>query len=151
MDKYEGAIKIMTERFSQDSLIAVATVADGQPFVRTVDGYYEDGAFYVVTYTLSNKMKQIAANSDVAVCGQWFTGHGIGTNLGHVLDESNAVMMTKLRQVFAGWYTAGHVDESDPNTCLLRISLTSGVITDNEKKYGQWQYVVNFANKSVKN
>jgi len=43
MNKHENAIKIMTKRFAKDSLIAVATVADGRPFVRTVDGYYEDG------------------------------------------------------------------------------------------------------------
>ena len=32
-------------------------------------------------------------------------------------------MMEKLRKVFAGWYTNGDVNESDPNTCLLRIRL----------------------------
>ena len=32
---------------------------NGMPCVRNVDAYYEDGAFYVITYALSNKMKQI--------------------------------------------------------------------------------------------
>jgi len=149
MSKYDKAIKIMTERFGQDRLISVATVAEGRPYVRTVDGFYENGAFYVVTYTLSNKMKQIAANPEVAVCGEWFTGHGVGENLGHVLEESNADMMKKLREVFAAWYTAGHVDESDANTCLLRIDLTSGVITDHETKYDERYYQVDFVGKTA--
>jgi len=149
MNIYENADKIMCERFAQDRLISVATVENGRPFVRTVDGFYEDGAFYVVTYTLSRKMKQIAANSEVAVCGEWFTGHGIGENLGHVLTKDNEAMMEKLRKVFAAWYTGGHVDESDENTCLLCIRLTKGIITDHDMKYGERYYDVDFANKSA--
>jgi len=59
MSKYENAVKLMIERFSKDNPIAIATMDGKRPAVRTVDGYYEDGAFYAVTYTLSDKMKQI--------------------------------------------------------------------------------------------
>ena len=150
MSKYDDAIKLMTERFSKDSLITVATMSGNRPFARMVDGYYEDGAFYVVTYALSNKMKQIEANSDVAVCGiDWFSGHGTGENLGWVRDEKNAAIMAKLRVAFAAWYTGGHVNEEDKNTCLLRIRLTEGIVIDNEKKYGEWQYKVDFSNKTA--
>ena len=149
MNKYENTNKIMTERFGHDCLIAVATVEGSRPHVRTVDGYYEDGAFYVVTYVLSNKMRQIAAHPEVAICGEWFTAHGVGENLGHVRAEANASMMTKLREAFAAWYSNGHVNEADPHTCLLRIRLTDGVLTDHEKKYGEWQYKVDFANRTA--
>ena len=44
---------ILTDRFGKDSLIALATVEDGIPHVRTVDAVYTDDAFYVVTYALS--------------------------------------------------------------------------------------------------
>ena len=76
---------ILTDRFGKDSLIALATVEDGIPHVRTVDAVYIDGAFYVVTCSLSGKMQQIAMNPTVAISGDWFTAHGIGENLGHVL------------------------------------------------------------------
>ena len=149
MSKYESAMKIMGERFGHDSFISVATVDGGRPYVRTVDGYFMDGAIYVVTYALSNKMKQIAVNNDVAVCGDWFTAHGIGENLGYVMDEKNAETMAILREAFSAWYTGGHVDESDVNTCLLRIKLTTGVLIDNDVKYGDWRYEVDFANKTA--
>ena len=58
--------KIMDERFGHDNLIALGTVFEGVPYVRAVNAYYEDGAFYVVTYALSNKMKHIAVNPVVA-------------------------------------------------------------------------------------
>lgn len=51
------AQKIMNERFGRDTLIALATADDTVPSVRTVNRYYEDGAFYVITYALSSKMK----------------------------------------------------------------------------------------------
>ena len=88
---------IIQERFGKDSLIALATVDEDIPAVRTVNTVYIDGAFYVVTYALSGKMKQIAKNPTVAICGDWFTAHGVGENLGHVLLEENQNIMEKLR------------------------------------------------------
>ena len=128
-------IQIMDERFGCDTLLSVATVEEGKPSVRIVDAYYEKGAFYVVTHALSNKMRQIAENPDVAVCGEWFTAHGIGENLGHVKDERNAEIMSRVRAVFAEWYDNGHTDEDDPNTCLLRIRLTDGVLFHHGTRY----------------
>jgi general stress protein 26 len=118
----------MTERFGHDTLLSVATLDGDRPSVRIVNAYYEDGAFYVVTYALSGKIKQMKKNSVVGVCGEWFTAHGIGENLGHVLAPQNAEMMAKLRAAFAEWYDNGHTNESDPNTVLLRIRLTDGVL-----------------------
>ena len=119
---------ILTERFGKDSLIAVATIEGNTPHVRAVDAYYLDGAFYCVTYALSNKMRQIEKNPTVGLCGEWFTGHGMAENLGHVLLEENRAMMDILRPAFASWYSLGHVNEDDPNTILLKITLTDGVI-----------------------
>lgn len=119
---------IIQERFGKDSLIALATVDGDIPAVRTVNTVYIDGAFYVVTYALSGKMKQIAKNPTVAICGDWFTAHGVGENLGHVLLEENQNIMEKLRTAFSAWYNNGHTNEADPNTCLLKIRLTDGVL-----------------------
>ena len=119
---------IMTDRFGKDSLIALATVENGIPHVRTVDAVYIGGAFYVVTYSLSGKCKQIAKNPTVAISGEWFTAHGIGENLGHVLLPENKAVMDILRKAFAAWYSNGHTNEEDTNTCLLKIALTDGVL-----------------------
>ena len=121
------AQEIMDARFSCDALIALATTGDNTPYVRTVNSYYEDGAFYVITYALSNKMKQIEKNPVVAICGEWFTAHGVGENLGYIRD--------KLRAGSAEWYDNGHVNEEDPNTCILCIRLTDGVLFSNGTRY----------------
>lgn len=127
--------EIMDERFGCDTLLSLATVEDGIPSVRTVNSYYEEGAFYVITYALSNKMRQIGKEPTVAVCGEWFTAHGIGENMGHVNAEGNEEIMSKLRAVFAEWYDNCHTNEDDPNTCLLRIRLTDGVLFHHGTRY----------------
>lgn len=127
--------QIMEERFGCDNLLALATVEEGKPCVRTVNGYYEDGAFYIVTYALSNKIRQIEKEPAVALCGDWFTAHGIGENLGHVKAECNEEIMSRVRAVFAEWYDNGHTNEDDPNTCLLRIRLTEGVLFHHGTRY----------------
>ena len=52
--------KIMNERFGKDNVISLATAENNIPCVRSVNAYYENGAFYVITYALSEKMKQLA-------------------------------------------------------------------------------------------
>lgn len=118
----------MDERFGHDNLIALATVDGDSPAVRTVNAYYEDGCFYTITHALSGKMQQIGINPKVAICGDWFTAHGIGESMGHILLEANADLAGKLRTVFAEWYDNGHTNEADPNTIILRIRLTDGVL-----------------------
>ena len=125
-------------------MISVATINGDELSVRIVNGYYEYGAFYTVTWVRSNKMKQITINSKVAMCAEWFTAHGIGEHFGHPHDEKNVELMAKLRKAFAEWYDNGHTDESNPNTCILRVSLTDGVLHNQGTKY-----IIDFENKTA--
>lgn len=126
---------ILTGRFGHDSLIALATVNGSSPVVRTVNALYLDGCFYTVTYALSGKMQHIAANPAVAICGEWFTARGTAENLGHILLPQNAILAERLRTAFAAWYGNGHVNEADPNTIILQIHLTDGVLFDSGNRF----------------
>ena len=127
--------KILKERFDKDSILALATVSENMPHVRNVDAFYEAGAFYVLTYGLSGKMKQIEENPVVGLAGEWFTGHGKAVNLGYFGKEENAQIAKRMREVFAAWIDNGHNDFSDVNTCILRIELTDGVLFADGKRY----------------
>ena len=124
----EKTRQIMNERFGKDSIIALATVENGVPYVRNVNAYYENNAFYVITYEISAKMKQIEKNPVVAIAGEWFTAHGEGVNMGYFGKAENSEIAEKLKRVFAEWIDNGHNDFSDVNTCILQIRLTDGVI-----------------------
>ena len=158
MSKYENAMKLMEERCGngKEEVIALATIsifpnADGnpRPAVRMVCAYYEDGVFYVSTDATKNKMLQIEKNNEVSVGGLgWYAFQGTAKNLGWVKDEKNAEIRAKFKKVFNWFDEVG--DEDNPNSIVLRITLTEGTITDNEKKYGEHLYEIDFINKTAK-
>ena len=135
MSNFETTLAIMDQRFGRDRMISLATSVENLPSVRDVNGYYRDGSFYIITHALSGKMQQIALNPRVALSGEWFSGHGLAENLGHVLKEENRALISTLRQVFSSWYHNGHVDETDHNTCILRVRLTDGVLWKDGVRY----------------
>ena len=157
MSKYENAMKLMEELCGNDKeeVIALATISSPsvagspRPAVRMVCAYYENGAFYVSTDARKNKMLQIEKNNEVSVAGLgWYTFQGRAENLGWVKDEKNAEIRAKFKKVFNWFDEVG--DEENPNSIVLRITLTEGIIIDNAEKYGEEKYEIDFINKIVK-
>lgn len=158
MSKFENAMKLLEERCGNDKevVIALATISltsnaagNPRPAVRMVCAYYEDGVFYVSTDAKKNKMLQIEKNNEVAVAGlDWFAFHGKAENLGWVKDEKNAEIRAKFKKIFDWFDEVG--DEDNPDSIVLRITLTEGTIIDNERKFGEQMYEVDFINKTAK-
>jgi len=158
MSKYENAIKIMEERCGNDKevVIALATISlspnaagNPRPAVRMVCAYYEDGVFYVSTSAKKNKTLQIEKNNEVAVCGfEWFSFNGTAENLGWVKDEKNAEIRANFKKVFNWFDEVG--GEDDPNSIVLRITLTEGTLIDNAESHGEQKYEIDFVNKTAK-
>lgn len=158
MSKYENAIKLMEERCGngKEEVIALATISlspnaagNPRPAVRMVCAYYEDGMFYVSTDAKKNKMLQIEKNNEVSVGGLgWYTFQGTAENLGWVKDKKNSEIRAKFKKIFDWFEEVG--DEDNPNSIVLRITLTEGTIIDHEKKYGELQYEIDFINKRAK-
>ena len=129
------AEKIMIDRFGKDTVIALATVEHEVPYVRNVNAYYEDGSFYIITYALTNKIKQIEKNPNVAIAGEWFTAHGRGKNLGYFGKEENRIIAEKLKTVFAEWIDNEHNNFDDENTIILCVELTDGLLLSHGTRY----------------
>ena len=146
MQNYENAMSIMDERFKgKDSLIAVATKDGERMHNRIVDACYLDGAFYVSTYALSNKVQQATAHPEVAVCAiDWFSGHATGKNLGWVMEPQNAELRAMLRKAFE-WYEHAN-NEEDKNCCIFEIRLTDGLLI---KDHNVIRYQIDFTNKKA--
>ena len=126
---------ILLERFGKDSIIALATAVDNIPYVRSVDAFYENGVFSVLTHGLSSKMQQIEQNPAVALSGEWFTAQGKGLNLGYFGKADNLHIANKMKQVFSAWIDNGHNNFDDTNTCILCIKLTNGILFSNGTRY----------------
>ena len=153
MTRYEEGLKLIEERCGngKDNLLALATIAIEQnnegkptPHVRDVDAYYEDGVFYISTHAKSTKMREIAQNKEVAfsVCGQWFSGKGIGENIGWVKDEKNAEIRAKMKKYFQWFDEVG--GEDSPDSIVLRVTISQATVI---KDHGAMIYVMDFVDK----
>ncbi|PSU34583.1 pyridoxamine 5'-phosphate oxidase family protein [Photobacterium lutimaris] len=155
MSKYDDAINLMEERCGKDKeiVLALATIshtghASGSPVpaVRMVCAYYDKGAFYVSTDATTNKVTQIEKNNEVSVGSlDWYSLQGYAENLGWVKDENNSQIRSKFSKVFDWFAEVG--DENNRNSIVLRITPTKGTIIDNDRKYGESKYEVDFINR----
>ena len=131
----QEAERIMQERFGGDAVLALSTLEGTTPYVRFVNVHYENGAFYVITHALSNKLRQIRRNPVVAIAGEWFTAHGHAESLGWFGKNENRAIAEKLKAAFSAWIDNGHSDFADPDTIILRIALTNGVLLSHGVRY----------------
>jgi general stress protein 26 len=141
MNYFEESLHIMKELYDHDVVMPLATTNDGKANLRVVNSYYKDKAFYITTYALSNKMKEIAINPYVAINHNLFIAHGVGKNIGNPLEENNKELREELRKVFCAFYD-NHVNEKDPNTCILKITLNDAIVFAHDYKY-----VIDFKNQ----
>lgn len=125
---------LLNDRFGKDSIIALATTENNIPHVRNVNSFYCEGCFYVLTYALSNKMRQINKNDIVAISGEWFTAHGRALNKGYFGLPDNKNIADKMREVFSAWIDNGHYNFDDENTVILAIELIDGVLFSDGKR-----------------
>lgn len=131
----QEGLKVVQERFGKDNEIVLGTTNGDYPAIRYVNGYYEEGAFYIITYALSNKMQQIGKNANVSICAEWFTAQGKAENLGYFGKEENKEMAAKLRKVFASWIDNGHNNFQDENTIILKVQLENAVLFSHGTRY----------------
>ena len=139
---FNEAIEVMKELYGKDVAMSLATVNGDKPDMRVVNAYYKENAFYITTYALTNKMRQILNNQNVALNHNLFVAHGTGENIGSPLDESNRELREELKRVFVAFYDR-HVDEQDKNTCILKVSLTDALVFAHDFKY-----IIDFKNQT---
>lgn len=125
MTSFEKGLSVLESLFAKDYQFALATSSDNNPSVRFIDTFYDDGAFYIVSYAKSQKVKEIEKNPNVAMCNKLYRFSGRAFNIGHPLLEQNLAIREKLIKVFESWYFL-HNNEADPNMCYLKVELKQG-------------------------
>ncbi len=143
MNAFQLATELMKEQLGFDVVIALATCAENGVNVRNVDGYYKDGAVYVITHMASQKMKDIEQKPNVSICKDLMCAQGLGENLGNPKAENNKSLREELKKVFVAFYDR-HVNENDPCTCILKITLSSAIAFSKDTKY-----VIDYTNETA--
>ncbi len=137
------AVKAMETLYGQDVPMSLATAEGEKPNIRVVDVYFENGAFYTVTHKKSNKMLEIARNPNVALNHLLFVARGTAEDKGHPLAKGNEALRETLMRVFEKFYSR-HVDEHDPDTCILKITPAWALVFTDDHKY-----IADFASKTA--
>ena len=143
MTDFDTALQVMDDLFSKDTIFALATAVDNKPSVRMLDVFYDNMAFYIVTYTISGKVQAIETNAHVSLCRQAYRFEGCARNIGHPLATENAAIRTKLIEVFEPWYFQ-HNNENDAEMCYIKVDLHSGFFHKDGTGYN-----VDFENRTV--
>lgn len=130
MKTYEKANQVMVDLFQKDYQFALATVKDNVPSVRYIDTYYDNEAFYVVTYLKSQKAQEILKNQHVALCHNLYRFNGKAYYIGHPKKDENQEIREKLIKAFEPWYFA-HNNEEDENMAYVKIELEDGFVYNN--------------------
>lgn len=136
--------RLMKQLFSRDYQFALATSNHNEVHNRFVDTYYENNAFYIVTYGTSKKVQDILVNDQVALtCRKLYSFQGKAVHLGHPLKEDNELIRNQLIHVFKDWYFQ-HNNELDPLMCYIKIDITKAFF-----HLDGIGYSVDFINRSV--
>ncbi|WP_238859477.1 pyridoxamine 5'-phosphate oxidase family protein [Clostridium sp. YIM B02569] len=122
---YENSLNILEVLFAKDYQFALATSNDNISSVRFVDTFYDNGAFYIVSYAKSQKVQEIEKNNKISMCNKLYRFTGIAHNIGHPLLEKNYGIRAKLIKAFEPWYFK-HNNENDENMCYVKIELKQG-------------------------
>lgn len=142
MSEFETAIELMKTQLGHNVEIPLATCFNGKTSVRIVNGYYKDGAIYVMTHTSTHKMQEISINPNVSICKNLLQAWGISENIGNPKEEKNKVLAKELKEVFIAFYES-HVNEDDSGCCILKINLNKAIVFDEEAKY-----VIDYKNRT---
>jgi hypothetical protein len=97
MNYFDEAVTVMKELYGHDVAMPLATLNGNKANIRVVNAYYKENAFYITTYGLSNKMKEIDKNPNVALNHNLFVAHGIGKSIGNPLEERNRDLREELK------------------------------------------------------
>lgn len=133
--KNSGIHDILEERYSQDTILLIATAKDHVPSVRSVDSFYYDGSFWIVTDTGCNYVKEIQSNENVMISDG---GHNRfwcrASVMGHPLEEKNKTIREVYLKVFKHWYKEVNNEEL-PSVCYIKVTPYRGYIHKNKIGY----------------
>ena len=143
MNAYEEGLGVLDTLFARDYQFALATSNNNIPAVRFIDTFYNNKAFYIVTYGKSDKVKEIEQNPIVSLSKDLYRFTGVARNIGHPLLRENLKIREKLIKVFEPWYFA-HNNENDENMCYIKVDLSQGLFYKDGTGYK-----INFENKTA--
>ncbi len=137
MSNYEnsGVTEILKERYSNDTILLIATAKDNVPSVRCVDSFYHEGSFWIVTDLRCNYVKEIQGNKHAMISDAGHNRFWCNTEVtGHPLDAANKDIREVFMKVFHHWYKEVNNEELE-SVCYIKATPYKGYIHKDKKGY----------------
>ena len=130
-----SVINMIKDKYQQDTILLVATSNNNVPTVRSVDSFFYDNSFWIVTNLVCNYVKEIQSNPYVMVSDG---GHNRfwckAVVTGHPLDEANKSIREVFLQVFHHWYKEVNNEALD-SVCYVKATPYKGYIHKDKLGY----------------
>ena len=130
-----GVREIIEDKYRDDSILLIATAKENVPSVRSVDSFYHDGSFWIVTDIRANYVKEIQSNNKVMISDAGhnrFWCEAIVT--GHPLDDINKSIREVFLKVFKNWYKEVNNEELK-TVCYIKATPYKGYVHKNKIGY----------------
>ena len=128
-------VEILKERYSQDTVLLIATAKDNVPTVRCVDTFYHDGSFWIVTDLRCNYVKEIQSNKHVMISDGGHNRLWCNAEVaGHPLEEKNKAIREVYMKVFHHWYKEVNNEDLD-TVCYIKVTPYKGYIHKDKLGY----------------
>jgi len=126
---------ILKERYQYDTILLIATAKDNVPTLRSVDTFYFEGAFWIVSDRNNRYVQEITNNENVMISDGghnrfWCRAHMIG----HPLEASNRNIRAVYKTVFHHWYDEVN-NEDSPSLCYIKAVPYKGYLHQNKQGY----------------
>ncbi len=132
---FEEVFKIVKEKYQNDTILLVVTAEDNVPSVRSVDSFFYEDSFWVVTDLSCNYVKQIQKNPKVMISDG---GHNRfwcdAVITGHPLDSVNLSIREVYLQVFHHWYKEVN-NEALKTVCFIKATPYKGYVHKDKLGY----------------
>lgn len=118
--------EMIQERYSQDTVLLIATASDNVPSLRSVDTFFYEDSFWIVSGLEANYVQEIKNNPFTMISDgghNRFRCEAVVT--GHPLDEQNLEIREVFLQMFHHWYK--EVNNEDLKTvCYIKVTPYKG-------------------------
>jgi len=126
--KDSGVNEILEERYCNDTILLIAKAIDNVPSVRSVDSFYYNGSFWIVTDRRANYVKEIQNNENVMISDAGHNRFWCKAEVtGHPLEEKNKSIREVFLRVFKNWYKEVNNEELE-SVCYIKATPYKGYV-----------------------
>lgn len=133
--KESRLIDIISEKYQNDTILLIATAKDNVPSVRSIDSFYYDDSFWIVSDLRANYVQEILNNENVMISDGGHNRFWCKASVtGHPLQTHNESIREVYMKVFHHWYKEVNNEALD-TVCYIKATPYKGYVHKDKLGY----------------